>query len=111
VVEWVQIYKHVKCDHTFKKRIGGVCWHKRFKQTLDLQVVQHFQRQVVNRKHRRWCTKQEPNLKLEGLKGAIIKNTKQNTTTTNINKIGTRQFFGLTQETNFDTFVINVGKI
>jgi DeoR/GlpR family transcriptional regulator of sugar metabolism len=51
------------------------------------------------------------NLKLEGLKGAIAKNTKQNITATNISKIGTRQLFGLTQETNFDTFVTNVGKI
>jgi hypothetical protein len=51
------------------------------------------------------------NLKLEGgLKGVIPKNTKQNTTTTNISKIGSRQLFGLTQETKFDTFVTNVAK-
>lgn len=52
------------------------------------------------------------NLKLEGgFKGAIAKNTKQNNIATNINKIGTIQLFGLTQETKFDTFVTNVGKM
>jgi hypothetical protein len=52
------------------------------------------------------------NLKLEGgLKGVTTKNTKQNSTATNIGKIRTRQLFGLTQETKFDTFVTNVANL